>query len=92
MLLFGVKSSSFVHPAEMFQLTLDPPTAEWLRGYYANLSGVILEYGSGGSASGAEEQCQKPSLLLRNRFTLDVQIGYIHDPGRSVGAFSPDSL
>lgn len=34
----------------MFQLTLDPPTADWLRAYYRDLSGVILEYGSGGSS------------------------------------------
>lgn len=34
----------------MFQLTLDPPTADWLRGFYRDLSGVILEYGSGGSS------------------------------------------
>lgn len=34
----------------MFQLTLDPPTADWLRGFYSDLSGVILEYGSGGSS------------------------------------------
>ena len=34
----------------MFQLTLDPPTADWLRAFYRDLSGVILEYGSGGSS------------------------------------------
>ena len=83
MLLFGVKSSSFVHPAEMFQLTLDPPTVEWLRGYYANLSGVILEYGSGGSSllalkSNARNHlysCETDSLWMSRLGTFMTQEG-----------------
>jgi hypothetical protein len=56
----------------MFQLTLDPPTADWLRGFYRDLSGVVLEYGSGGSSvlalrSHANNQlysCETDSLWL----------------------------
>ena len=34
----------------MFQLTLDAPTAQWLKSFYTDLSGTVLEYGSGGSS------------------------------------------
>jgi len=50
----------------MFQLTLDPPTADWLKTFYRDLSGVILEYGGGGSSVLALKAISKNQLTLVN--------------------------
>ena len=67
----------------MFQLTLDPPTADWLTSCYRDLSGVILEYGSGGSSvlalkSNRNNQlysCETDSLWLARLSTFLTEEG-----------------
>jgi len=67
----------------MFQLTLDPPTADWLKTFYRDLSGVILEYGSGGSSvlalkANSKNQlysCETDSLWLSRLSTFLTEEG-----------------
>ena len=67
----------------MFHLGLDPPTADWLKTHYRDLSGVILEYGSGGSSvlalkANSKNQlysCETDSLWLSRLSTFLTEEG-----------------